>query len=63
MNKDGLDILILFGCIFVISWLVFSILFRMIMQITLEELKAMEKSKKVNKKSENPEKVTENPKK
>lgn len=63
MDKDGLDILILFGCIFVISWLVFSILFRIIMQITLEELKAIEKSKKVSKKSENPEKITENPKK
>ena len=63
MDKDGLDILILFGCIFVVSWLVFSILFRIIMQITMEELKAIEKSKKVSKKSENPKKVTENPKK
>lgn len=63
MDKDGLDIVILFGCIFVVSWIVFSILFRIIMQITLEELKAMEKSRKITKKSENPEKVTENTKK
>ena len=63
MDKDGLDIVILFGCIFVVSWIVFSILFRIIMQITLEELKAMEKSRKATKKSENPGKVTENTKK
>ena len=63
MDNDSLDIIILFGCIFVISWMVFSILFKIIMQITIEELKAMEKAKKITKKSENHEKVTENIKK